>query len=149
MNSHSGSLYSPLVRWALIVGLLWVVAQMVFGNHLQFIQKWIAPLFLALFLFFAPTCSVLIHDPVTGYRFKVDNVPWGLGAVAGSLSRIGDRMTKEIEKTFSLPDDFKYHKTGAVMASNLIATARTFQITNTDLAETLKSFMTQCVVYGF
>ncbi|MBY0291801.1 MAG: conjugal transfer protein TraG N-terminal domain-containing protein, partial [Alphaproteobacteria bacterium] len=108
---------------------------------------WIMPLFLILVLFFVPTCRVHIYDPVTGYRFPVDHVPWGLGAVAGAISKIGDRMTKEVETVFSLPDDFKYHKTGAVMASNLIANARTFHITNSDLAETLQSFVTQCVVY--
>ena len=57
--------------------------------------------------------------------------------VAGTLSQIGDTATKEIEKTFSLPDDLKYHKTGAVMASHLIGSMGQF----------LGNFMTQCVVY--
>lgn len=147
INSRTGTLYHPLVRCGLIVGLVWATANMVHGNHTKFLTHWIMPLFLALVLFFAPTCRVHIYDPVTGYRFPVDHVPWGLGAVAGAISKIGDRMTKEVETVFSLPDDFKYHKTGAVMASNLIANARTFHITNSDLAETLQSFVTQCVVY--
>ncbi|MBL8676152.1 MAG: conjugal transfer protein TraG N-terminal domain-containing protein, partial [Alphaproteobacteria bacterium] len=147
INSKTGTLYQPLVRCGLIVGLVWATANMVQGNHTKFLTHWIMPLFLILVLFFAPTCRVHIYDPVTGYRFSVDHVPWGLGAVAGAISKIGDRMTKEVETVFSLPDDFKYHKTGAVMASNLIATARTFHITNSDLAETLQSFVTQCVVY--
>lgn len=147
INSKTGTLYQPLVRCGLIVGLVWATANMVQGNHTKFLTHWIMPLFLILVLFFVPTCRVHIYDPVTGYRFPVDHVPWGLGAVAGAISKIGDRMTKEVETVFSLPDDFKYHKTGAVMASNLIANARTFHITNSDLAETLQSFVTQCVVY--
>ncbi|MBT5654813.1 MAG: hypothetical protein HOI80_04890, partial [Alphaproteobacteria bacterium] len=98
-------------------------------------------------LFFAPTCKVHIHDPVTSSRFTVDNVPAGLGMVAGIISQIGDVATKEIEKTFSIPDDLKYHKTGSVLASNLISDARTFHITNTELSDTMRSFMNQCVVY--
>lgn len=147
INSKTGTLYQPLVRCALLFGLVWTTASMVYGDHMKFLHKWVTPVFLALVLFFAPTCRVLIYDPVTGYRFPVDHVPWGLGATAGIISKLGDRLTKEIEKTFSLPDDLKYHKTGAVMASHLIANAKTFHITNSDLAETLQSFVTQCIVY--
>ncbi|OJW55205.1 MAG: hypothetical protein BGO67_00420 [Alphaproteobacteria bacterium 41-28] len=147
INSKTGTLYQPLVRFSLIIGLVWTVATMVHGNHMKFVNTWMIPFLLALMLFFAPTCRVHIHDPVSGNRFTVDHVPWGLGAVAGVISRLGDRATREIEKTFSLPDDLKYHKTGAVMASNLIASARTFHVTNSDLAETLRSFVHQCVVY--
>lgn len=147
INSQSGSLYQPLVRLGLVIGLLWATAAMVYGEKAQFIHNWLIPFYLALALFFAPTCRVHIFDPVTNYRFTVDNVPWGLGVTAGTISQIGDKVTREIEKTFSLPDDLKYHKTGAVMASNLIASARTFQVTNEDLAETMRSFVNQCVVY--
>lgn len=147
LNSQTGNLYQPLVRLGLTVGLLWATAAMVYGDKAKFIHNWLIPFYLALALFFAPTCIVHVQDPVTGSRFKVDNVPWSLGMLAGTISQIGDKVTREIEKTFSLPDDLKYHKIGAVMASNLIASARTFQITNEDLAETLRSFVNQCVVY--
>lgn len=147
LNSQSGSLYQPLVRLGLIVGLLWATVAMVYGEKARFIHNWLIPFYLALALFFAPTSTVYVKDSVSGSRFKVDNVPWGLGMIAGTISQIGDKITHEIEKTFSLPDDLKYHKTGAVMASNLIASSRTFQITNEDLAETMRSFVNQCVVY--
>jgi conjugal transfer mating pair stabilization protein TraG len=147
LNSKTGTLYQPLVRLSLVVGLVWATTSMITGDHMRFIKTWALPAIVMLVLFFAPTCRVHIHDPVSGHRYTVDHVPWGLGAVAGIVSQIGHKATQEIEKTFSLPDDLKYHKTGAVMASNLIASANTFHITNTDLAETLQSFMTQCVVY--
>ncbi len=147
LNSRTGTLYQPLVRLSLIVGLVWATVSMITGDHMRFIKTWALPAILMLVLFFAPTCRVHIYDPVSGHRYTVDHVPWGLGAVAGVISKIGHAATQEIEKTFSLPDDLKYHKTGAVMASHLIANANTFHITNTDLAETLQSFMTQCVVY--
>lgn len=147
LNSKTGTLYQPLVRLSLVVGLVWATTSMVTGDHMRFIKTWALPSILMLVLFFAPTCRVHIHDPVSGHQYTVDHVPWGLGAVAGVVSQIGHKVTQEIEKTFSLPDDLKYHKTGAVMASHLIASANTFHITNGDLAETVQSFMTQCVVY--
>jgi len=147
MNSKTGSLYQPLVRFSLLLGLMWAVVSIIYGNHSQLLTSWFIPFNLMLYLFFIPTTTVKIHDSVTGFNYSVDNVPWGLGSVAGLVSQIGDRMTREIEKTFSLPDDLKYHKTGAVMASNLIANAHNFHITNSELTETMRSFVNQCVVY--
>ncbi|MBP6986407.1 MAG: conjugal transfer protein TraG N-terminal domain-containing protein [Alphaproteobacteria bacterium] len=147
MNAKSGTLYQPLVRFSLILGLMWAIVTVIYGNHSQLLTSWFIPFNLMLYLFFIPTCTVIIQDPVTGFNYKVDNVPWGLGSVAGLVSQIGDRVTREVEKTFSLPDDLKYHKTGAVMASNLIANANNFQITDADLNETMRSFVNQCVVY--
>jgi conjugal transfer mating pair stabilization protein TraG len=120
---------------------------MVYGEKTGFIHNWLVPFYLALSLFFAPTCRLLIKDPVKHQHFVVDHVPWGLGMVAGTISQMGDTITKEVEKVFSLPDDLKYHKTGSMMASNLIAESSTFQITNVELLETLKSFTNQCLVY--
>jgi conjugal transfer mating pair stabilization protein TraG len=147
MNAKSGTLYQPLVRFSLTLGLMWAIVTVIYGNHSQLLTNWFIPFNLMLYLFFIPTCTVIIQDPVTGFNKNVDNVPWGLGSVAGLVSQIGDRVTREVEKTFSLPDDLKYHKTGAVMASNLIANANNFQITDADLNETMRSFVNQCVVY--
>lgn len=147
INGETGTLYQPLVRFALVIGFVWATATLVYGEKTKFLTTWVIPFYLALTLFFAPTCTLRIHDPVTGYRMTVDHVPWGLGATAGMISKIGDTLTKQMEMTFSLPDDLKYHKTGAVMASHLIANARKFRIVNTELRETMKAFVNQCVVY--
>lgn len=147
INSETGTLYQPLVHFALLFGLVWATAAMVYGDRAKFLNAWVIPFYLALSLFFAPTCTVHVHDPVTGTRKSVAHVPWGLGATAGIMSQIGDTITRHIEMTFSLPDDLKYHKTGAVMASHLIANARQFRLTNSDLRETMRSFVNQCVVY--
>ena len=98
INSKTGTLYQPLVRCALLVGLLMATVGMIYGDVTKFLNQWMMPSLLILFLFFAPTCKLHIHDPVSGYRFTVAHVPWGLGAVAGSISKIGDTLTKEIEK---------------------------------------------------
>ena len=148
INSDHGTLYNPLVRFALSLGLMWSVVNMIYGDKLTgFFKNWLVPFYLALSLLFIPSTRVHINDQVTGFRFTVDNVPWGLGASAGLLSGIGHKITKGVEMVFSLPDDLKYHKTGSMMASNLIANSKKFQITNTELKETMRSFVNQCVVY--
>jgi conjugal transfer mating pair stabilization protein TraG len=76
LNGQTGSLYQPLLRLGLVTGLLWATAAMVYGEKAKFIHNWLIPFYLALTLFFAPTCTVVIRDPVTGYNFKVDHVPY-------------------------------------------------------------------------
>src|SRR3990167_6017067 len=107
LNSKTGSLYQPLVRFSLMLGLLWSTVSMVYGNPMRLLSNWFLPFNMALMLFFVPSTRVIIHDTVSGYNYNVDNVPWGLGVTAGLISQIGDKMTKKIESTFSLPDDLK------------------------------------------
>jgi len=40
INSKTGTLYQPLVRIGLIVGLVWATATMVYGDHLKFLHRW-------------------------------------------------------------------------------------------------------------
>jgi conjugal transfer mating pair stabilization protein TraG len=148
LNGKSGTLFKPLVRIGLLVGLMGATLSMVRGNHLGVLTRWMIPFYLALTLFLAPVCTVIIKDPALRQPpFRVEHVPWGLGAVAGTLSQLGDLLTRQLERVFALPDGLKYHQTGAMMASNLIAQSKQFHVTNTELAETLREFVNQCVVY--
>lgn len=148
VNGKSGLLYQPMVRIGLSLGLFWAVVSNLFGNQLRIISHWFVPAYFILILFFAPTVTLIIKDPTSHQPpHVVDNVPFGLGVLAGTVSKIGDALTRKIETNFSLPDDFKYHKTGSMMASNLIAESRAFRVTNHEVSETLKEFVNQCVVY--
>ena len=70
-----------------------------------------------------------------------------IGMVAGTISKMGHAITQKIESAFALPDDLLYHKTGSMMASRLIAASRTFHITDPDVADTMRSFVNQCVFF--
>lgn len=48
INSNSGTLYKPLVRFALIVGLMWSTASMVYGEKANFLKNWLVPFYLVL-----------------------------------------------------------------------------------------------------
>ena len=148
----AGSLYTVLIRLGLMTGFIWSIIALAFSqNYTKMLTTWFLPVYAMITLLFAPTTSVTIRDIATGNLgmvYKVDNVPWGLGAFAATVSAISHTLTQKIETAFSLPDDLQYHKTGAMMASNLIANARTFHITNTNVHETMKDFVQQCVVYS-
>ena len=147
MNGHTGTLFEPLKRMALILGAFWAAVAALGGDQVRVLTHWIVPMAIFMNVLFVPTTSVWIHDPITHYHQKVDNVPYGLAAFAGYISKIGYHITEEVEKVFTLPDDLRYQKSGFLFASNILQKAKSFHITNADLEENMRSFVGQCVLY--
>ena len=147
MNGHTGTLFEPLKRMALILGAFWAAVSALGGDQAKVLTHWIVPMAIFMNVLFVPTTSVWIHDPITHYHQKVDNVPHGLAAFAGYVSKIGYHITEEVEKVFTLPDDLRYQKSGSLFASNIMQKAKSFHITNADLEENMRSFVGQCVLY--
>ena len=147
LNSHNGSLYIPLVRLSLIMGTLWAALYVLYNDYIKALTGWIIPLTAITQLLFVPQARVIIIDPVSHYHQTVDHVPYGLACTASFISRIGHAITEQVEKVFVLPDDLKYQKSGTLFASNLLQQAKTFRISNDDLAENMRQFVGQCVAY--
>ena len=147
LNGHTGTLYEPLKRIGMILGVFWAALYAVYGDMLKPLTHWIIPMSVITTLLFAPQASVWIHDPVTKFHQKVDNIPYGLAAFAGYISKFGNIITEQVEKVFTLPDDLKYQKSGSLFAGNIIQQAKSFHITNEDLAENMRGFVGQCILY--
>ncbi len=147
LNAHSGTLYVPLIRLSIIIGALWAALYAIYGDYIKAITGWIIPMSAIMQLLFVPQATVWITDPVTRYHQKVDHVPYGLAMIAGHISKIGHGITEQVERVFVLPDDLKYQQTGTIFASQLLQQAKTFRITNEDLAENMRQFVGQCVAY--
>jgi conjugal transfer mating pair stabilization protein TraG len=147
LNSKDGTLFTPLVRFGLLIGGFMGLAYTFWGNQLGFVKNWLVPFYLILNVLFVPQVSIWIIDPLNHTHKKIDHVPWGLGAFAGMVSNIGKVLTEKVEKVFSLPDDLRYQKTGHMFASQLIQQAKMFRITNEDAADNMQNFVNQCVVY--
>lgn len=147
LNSHSGSLFVPLIRIGLLIGATLAIIYVLHGNYMRAFVGWIIPITAIMQVLFVPQATVWIIDPVSRYHEKVDHVPYGLAMVSSYISRVGYVITEQIEKVFVLPDDLKYQKTGALFGSYLIQQAKTFHITNENLAENMRQFVGQCVVY--
>lgn len=147
LNSENGTLYTPLIRIGMIFGVLWAAIFSIWGDVLKAWGKATLPLIFIPPLLFIPSTTVYIHDVVSNYRDKVDHVPYGLAYVSHFISQIGYAITKQVDQVFADVEDLKYHKAGFLMASNLIQQAKTFRITNEDVASNMREFVCQCVAY--
>jgi conjugal transfer mating pair stabilization protein TraG len=147
INGKTGSLFIALRNLGLIVGIFWATIYALYRDLTTVFTNWIVPMSLMMNLLFIPQTCLWIHDPITKYSQKVDNVPYGLVAFSSYVNKIGHVITQEIEKVFSLPDDLKYHKSGYIFGCQLIEQAKSFRITNATLNENMREFVGHCVVY--
>ncbi len=147
-EGHKGIFFNPFVRIGALTGLLIALTQTLWRDQMEIIRSFFMPFIIMLFVILTPTTTVHIIDNLVGRKeYVVAHVPFGLGFVAGIFSQIGQEITEKIEQVFSLPDDLKYHKTGAVFASNLLKNAKIFHIVDENVAENMRGFVTQCVAY--
>lgn len=148
MNSHSGSLYRPLICITSIISVFWAALYVIYGDAVKIFMAWIIPSSAILYLMFAPQATVRIIDTSPSlFQDRVQHVPYGVAMLGHYVSLIGKVLTEEVEKVFSLPDDLKYHKSGVLFASNIVQQAKSFRITNENMAENMRQFVGQCVVY--
>lgn len=147
LNPETGTLYTPMIRVGMMVAVLWTALYSIWGDYLKIWGKALIPFVFIPPLLFVPSTRVHIHDVVTNYRNDVENVPLGLAWLGHYVSEFGYQITKQVDQVFARVEDLQYHKSGFLMASNLIQQAKTFHITNEDIAENMRNFVCQCVAY--
>jgi len=142
------SSYSTLLKLMGVFGLSWALLETAFHQRFSVNIRWFITFFLVMNLVLIPKTSVLVVDRVKGSTpYAIENVPMGLAFFASVASRIGDTLTSLTESVFTLPNDFKYHEAGTLMAGSIIRTASQFRITDAAFAADIKSYMQQCVQY--
>lgn len=147
LNAETGTLYTPMIRVGMMVAVLWTALYSIWGDYLKIWGKALIPFVFIPPLLFVPSTRVHVRDVVSNYHNDVKHVPLGLAWLGHYVSQFGYEITKQVDQVFSQVDDLKYHKSGFLMASNLIQQAKTFHITNEDIAENMRNFVCQCVAY--
>src|SRR5579872_7468517 len=89
LNPETGTLYTPLIRIGMILGVLWAAIFSIWGDYLKAWGQAIIPIVFIPPLLFIPTSTVIINDVVTNKYEKVDNVPYGLAYLGHFVSTIG------------------------------------------------------------
>ncbi len=148
MMNGDRSFIQSMVAIGILVGGFWTMATLIFGDFIKPFLHWIIPMAVLQAAFLTPTATVHLIDVVQEGRHEVvDHVPYGLALIAGSLSRISQRITEKTELYFHSVDDIKYSKTGGIFAANLLENQGKMTIQDEDFAENMRSFIGHCVLY--
>ncbi|MDP5370061.1 MAG: conjugal transfer protein TraG N-terminal domain-containing protein, partial [Pseudomonadota bacterium] len=148
MMNGDRSFMQSLVAVGVLVGGFWTMVTLIFGDFIKPFLHWIIPMAVLQAAFLTPTATVQLIDVVQEDRHEVvDNVPYGLALIAGSLSRISQRITEKTELYFHSVNDIKYSKTGGIFAANLVGNQKLMTIQDEDFADNMRSFIGQCVLY--
>lgn len=147
MLSNDKSFIKMLLTIGTVIGSFWAIIIMMFGDFVKPFTNWILPVAVIQTLLFMPGKQVYIIDVVQRKHAAVDNVPYGLAVVAGTVSKFSHMITQKVEAIFSLPDDLKYSQSGGVFGANLMEKMKVFSIYDENFAENMRQFVGQCVVY--
>jgi len=113
--------FTSAAKLTMSIGVLYVAAQAIPKASIPiFFKSWFLPTFLLTALFYGPKTEVHIIDKAnTDFQYaKVDNIPFGIAAVAALSTQISEYLTESIETVFTNNDDEKFSK-ARCMLSNL------------------------------
>ncbi len=155
-GSSVGSLSATLATLSATFASAIAIFTMVVKQDLKISFNWLFSSFIIMNLLMLPKVNILIIDRVTGFQRPVANIPFMLGAFAGATSQLGDIMAKKMDDIFSGPivsdnnmsgkEVMNYRIHGVAMASQLVAKASRFTVTDADMAANLREFVQQCVM---
>ncbi len=156
-GSSVGSIVASLTVIAGAFGTALAVFYMVVKQDIRLSFNWLFMSFILMNCLMIPKVNIIIIDRITGLRAPVANVPFLLGSFAGITSQLGDFLAKKTDDIFSGPMGYgrqargtevmRYREYGVAMASQLVAKASRFSITDPDMASNMREFVQQCVAF--
>ena len=144
--------FTSAAKLTMSIGVLYVAAQAIPKASLPiFFKSWFLPTFLLTALFYGSKTEVHIIDKAnTDFQYvKVDNIPFGIAAVAALSTQISEYLTENIETVFTNNDDEKFSKVGSMFGTKLIQAANQLTIKDPLMKENLKDFTRQCFAWPY
>ncbi|GEM_PF-1328124 len=148
--SLGGGTYPALIKLSILLAGTSVLFSYVMKRDLSEIIKWLASVYVVIYILFLPQVTVEIIDRVSGdppKAYTVDHVPLGLAVFASVSTSLSDVLTQLTEMNFTMPDDLRYQKNGMIFASEMVRAASQFQITDARFDGNIQGFIHQCVFY--
>lgn len=117
--------------------------------------KWLGTVVLVYGVLFVPRVTVGIVDKTGGTPVKVvANVPFGMAALGGLSSTIGNSITELFETAFqtipgpaSLPSELSYQQNGLMFGSRLIQETRKLSLPDPAVRTDMLNFVNNCTAY--
>lgn len=150
----SGTYLSAIAAVAFCGFVAAMVAYMFVPEKLQG-WKWLGTVVLVYGVLFVPRVTIGIIDKTGGTPVKVvANVPFGMAALGGLSSTIGNSITELFETAFqtipgpaSLPSELSYQQNGLMFGSRLIQETRRASLPDPAVRTDLLNFVNNCTAY--
>ena len=146
--SGSGG-YRGLIRVVMVMAFTWALLVTAWNMDPRALLKWFMQATLMYLVVMVPTISVKVTDRTNPgvTAAVVDNVPVGLGLVAGFTSQIGDYLTRAAETVFAMPQVLNYSTGGMIYGAKLLDATQGLRIDDPVYATNLNEHFKQCVFY--
>src|SRR3546814_439925 len=146
--SGSGG-YRGLIRVVMVMAFTWALLVTAWNMDTRALLKWFMQATLMYLVVMVPTISVKVTDRTNPgvTAAVVDNVPVGLGLVAGFTSQIGDYLTRAAETVFAMPQVLNYSTGGMIYGAKLLDATQGLRIDDPVYATNLNEHFKQCVFY--
>ena len=141
--------YRGLVRVVMVMAFTWALLVTAWNMDPRALLKWFMQATLMYMVVMVPTISVKVTDRTNPgvTAAVVDNVPVGLGLVAGFTSQIGDYLTRAAETVFAMPQVLNYSTGGMIYGAKLLDATQGLRIDDPVYATNLNEHFKQCVFY--
>lgn len=152
--ANNSEYFTPVLKLSAGIGAIWAAVRAIWKSNVGIFGKsWFVPTYIMLSVLFIPKASIWIvdrTDPSFVAR-KVDNIPLGLAAIAGSTSTFCYHLTELIEKVFVVHNDenLRYTTTGPMFAAKLVAMSRDLRIADPIQRQNVKDFVKQCYMWPY
>lgn len=141
--------YRGLVRVVMVMAFTWALLVTAWNMDPRALLKWFMQATLMYMVVMVPTISVKVTDRTNPgvTAAVVDNVPIGLGLIAGFTSQIGDYLTRAAETVFAMPSVLNYSTGGMIYGAKLLDATQGLRIDDPVFATNLNEHFKQCVFY--
>jgi conjugal transfer mating pair stabilization protein TraG len=138
-----------LIRVVMVMAFTWALLVTAWNMDPRALLKWFMQATLMYMVVMVPTISVKVTDRTNPgvTAAVVDNVPIGLGLVAGFTSQIGDYLTKAAETVFAMPQVLNFSTGGMIYGAKLLDATQGLRIDDPVYATNLNEHFKQCVFY--
>ena len=159
-NAMAALFQGPLIKSFTIlatgIGAVSAMLYTIWRNDLKPLSHWFISYQVLALVLLSPLARVHITDTLTGRFQVVDHVPFALALTASTLSSLSVSLTQTLEQVMQpLPasgtDPFTptpYSQTGFMFGAQSLLQMRSIHITNQDMADNMKEFVNQCVIYA-
>lgn len=153
MYGKNGGYKGIMMFCGLIGGFCAIILAFSKGSWEPLITHWFFPACMIFFIIMAPKDSVIIQDhlvPKAGSTteqpvYKVDNVPFALKLVAGTISTLTYEVTRALENVTHGVNDSKYNWTGHIYAGDTLFQSGKVQVNDPVLEQNIHNLVYDCV----